>query len=239
MPLFVATMFAAALPVVRLRAPTATQLAAIAAQLPDRPHGVVRLQCQIPANFRLVDRCAVVTPAETLNDAGFVTRLTIPPTAGSIEDVAIRLSEGALVDGEAAPMQRMVVVDRTVDFGSVPMTPPSDQPPLTLRTVSITPGPNFAQAQEFYPATALWQSAEASITATCRIQPDQQLICFKARVKNLTFQRPSPKRTEDAFVQATFTILSGTTVAAPTKDGTPTAGRDIELSFGWKLPGGR
>ena len=94
MPL--ATIVALALPLVAVAPVPPERLAAVAAQLDDRPAGTVRLQCRVYARTRLVEGCTPVAAGETLTPAEFAARSQRRPTPGSLANSSHNLRAPSL-----------------------------------------------------------------------------------------------------------------------------------------------
>ncbi len=229
---------AAALPLVQADPAPPTELRSIAAQIDARPQGVVRLQCRIYADTNRAERCVAVAPDEILDDAAFDARSRDQrPAFGTLADVAIRLTERRNVSVTPSKENRMVSVERQVDFAGIPVTPPSGQPPLTPRTAAIAPGPGFSNPAAYYPATALHEGAEGRVEVTCRIRDDHRFDCFRARIDRSGGYGFSSPSIDDTLVRATFRMIEESSVAPNANDGTPTAGRDFTTAVRWMLPG--
>lgn len=228
---------AGVLPLVQADPVPPADLRPIAAQIDARPQGTVRLQCRIYADTSMASRCVAVDADEILDDAAFDARSRDQrPAFGTLADVAIRVTERRHILVAPANENRMVLVERKVDFAAIPVTSPSAQPPLTPRTAALAPGPGFSNPAAYYPASALREGAEGRVEVTCRVRSDHRFDCFQARIDRSSGYGFSSPSIDDTLVRATFRMIEESSIAPSANDGTPTAGRDFTTAVRWLLP---
>lgn len=97
---------------------------------------------------------------------------------------------------------------------------------------ATTPGAD--EMARSYPPSAIRSGATASVTATCRVQPDRRLFCKDGRVTASSVTLA--ESVQEAFVLAAYQTLWGFRVAERTKSGKPTAGGVVTLSIRFTLP---
>ena len=136
---------------------------------------------------------------------------------------------------DAAPW-RLVVLEQLISPADAVAQPaPADQ--LYPTEIRYEERPSAETLGALYPASAMRAKVASRTTIICRIQRDRRLLCRRPGLLPLAVPGVSNRPDLNAaFLFASFQAASLMRIAPKTLKGEKTVGRDLVLSFQWKMP---